>query len=121
LVGQVGTSADLPTYPALNSKFVLTDFSNTLVTFDGTAWRDADGGLYGVIQTAAAFTTSQTTISVASNPPAWLANEGASKTVYDITTAQAIGTVSSVSGATITLSADASHAGAAGDRLLIHV
>jgi hypothetical protein len=67
----------------------------------------------GEVAAGASWTTSSSTITLGSTAPAWLTalgTNGSGCNVFDITTGQNIGTISSVSGTTITLTADAAHA-----------
>ena len=68
----------------------------------------------GQVLAASATTTSSETVTLAAPVPSWVV---AGMEVFDTTSNLLIGTVGSVSGSTITLSADASHAIAAGDVL----
>ena len=83
----------------------------------GTGFTEVSGGGYVRVQVAGAltlggaFTTSSTTLTLASTAPAWLlalGTNGSSATVYDVTAGGAVGTVSSVSGTTVTLTSTAS-------------
>jgi hypothetical protein len=67
----------------------------------------------GQVLAAAATTTSSESVSVVT-APSWIV---AGMNIWDVTAGAQIGTVASVSGSTITLSADAAHAIAAGDVL----
>jgi hypothetical protein len=88
----------------------------------GTGGTEVSGGSYARVQVAGAltlngsFTTSSTTLTLASTAPAWLlalgsvATPGVGCNVYDVTNSQQIGTVASVSGTTVTLALAALHA-----------
>lgn len=80
---------------------------------------EVSGGAYARIQVAgqlaasASWTTSSTTLTLASTAPAWLlalGTNGSGVNVYDNTNGQQIGTVSSISGTTVTLTSTAAHA-----------
>lgn len=74
---------------------------------------EVSGGAYARVQVGgslaagASFTTSSTTITMGATIPSWVV---AGMSVYDTTAGAAIGTVSSTSGTTLTLTAAASHA-----------
>ena len=85
----------------------------------GTGFTEVASGAYarqqvaGTLAAAAAFTTSSTTITLSATAPSWLlalGTNGAGVSVYDITAGAFIGTVASISGAIVTLSAAAAHA-----------
>ena len=85
----------------------------------GTGFTEVTGGAYTRIQVAGAltasgtWTTASTTITLSATAPAWLTalgTNGSGVSVYDTTNSQFIGTVSSVSGTTVTLTAAAAHA-----------
>lgn len=85
----------------------------------GTGGTEVSGGAYARVQVAgtlaagASFTTSSSTITLGAAAPAWLTalgTNGSGVNVYDVTNSQQIGTVSSISGTTVTLTANASHA-----------
>jgi hypothetical protein len=69
-----------------------------------------------ILAATSSWTTSSTTITMSGSNPGPI-TAGAS--VFDQTTGQSIGTVSSWSGTTLTLQAAAAHAGSGGDSLLI--
>ena len=86
----------------------------------GSGFTEVTGGSYARVQVAGAltlngaFTTSSGTLTLASTAPAWLTAlgpNGYGVNVYDITVGAQIGTVSSVSGTTVTLQSAAAHAG----------
>jgi hypothetical protein len=85
----------------------------TEVSTSGTAYARVQ--LTGTLTAGASWTTSSTTITLASAAPAWLtalgttANPGNGVNVYDSTNSQQIGTVQSVSGTTVTLQSTAAH------------
>lgn len=118
-----------PAWPSLTSLF-LALFTTAPTSDSGvTGATEVSGGGYARVQVAgqltagAAFTTSSSTITLASAAPAWLTALGSSQngngvSVYDVTNGQQIGTVSSISGTTVTLTANASHASSgSGDTL----
>lgn len=85
----------------------------------GTGFTEVSGGAYARVQVSgnlaagASWTTSSTTITLGSSAPAWLTalgTNGSGVNVYDSTTSQQIGTVSSISGTTVTLTTTAAHA-----------
>jgi hypothetical protein len=85
----------------------------------GTGGTEVSGGAYARVQIAgalslsASFTTSSTTLTLASTAPAWLlalGTNGSGVNVYDATNSQQIGTVSSITSTTVTLQAAALHA-----------
>jgi hypothetical protein len=113
--------------PSSNMSRWLALFTAAPTSDAGTGGTEVSGGSYARVQVAGAltlngsFTTSSTTLTLASTAPAWLlaigqivggsiASPGAGMNVYDITNAQQIGTVSSVSGTTVTLTGTAAHA-----------
>lgn len=84
-----------------------------------TGATEVSGGAYARVQVAgqlaagASFTTSSTTLTLGSTAPAWLlalGTNGSNVNVYDNTNNQQIGTVSSISGTTVTLTGTAAHA-----------
>lgn len=85
----------------------------------GTGGTEVSGTSYARVQfagnltAAASFTTSSTTLTLSATAPAWLlalGTNGSGVSVYDITAGAFIGTVSSISGTTVTLTAAAAHA-----------
>lgn len=85
----------------------------------GTGFTEVSGGAYarvqvsGALALSASFTTSSTTLTLGSTAPAWLlalGTSGSGVSVYDTTNSQLIGTVSSITGTTVTLAAAALHA-----------
>src|SRR5579871_1601501 len=87
----------------------------------GTGGTEVSGAGYARVQIAgqlaagASWTTGVSTITLASAAPAWLTALGSSANgngvnVYDVTNNQQIGTVLSISGSTVTLTANAAHA-----------
>ena len=85
----------------------------------GTGGTEVSGGSYARVQVAGAltasgsWTTSSTTITLASTAPAWLTalgTNGSGVNVYSATAGAQIGTISSVSGTTVTLTTTAAHA-----------
>lgn len=104
-------------YPAIGSRY-LALFTAAPTSDAGTGGTEVSGGAYARVQVAgaltagASFTTSSTTISLASAAPSWLTalgSSGSGVNVFDATTGQQIGTVSSISGSTVTLTAAAAH------------
>lgn len=77
----------------------------TEVSSAGTAYARVQ--VAGSIAAAGSWTTSQSTISMGVSNPGWVVP---GMTVYDTTVGSAVGTVSSYSGTTLTLTATASHA-----------
>lgn len=84
----------------------------------GTGFTEVSGNGYARVQVAgalaagASFTTASTTITLGSTAPAWLlalGTNGSGVNVYSITAASQIGTVSSISGTTVTLTSTAAH------------
>ncbi len=116
--------------PAIASRFL--GLFTTAPTSDSgvTGATEVSGGAYARVQVAGALTvssssgapsTSSTTFTLSASAPAWLTalgTNGSGVNVYDSTGSFQIGTVSSVSGATVTLTANASNAGSLGDTLL---
>jgi hypothetical protein len=67
----------------------------------------------GALAAAAAFTTASTTLTLGAAAPAWLlalGTNGSGVNVYDQTSGKQVGTVSSISGTTVTLTAAAANA-----------
>ncbi|WP_036048643.1 hypothetical protein [Bradyrhizobium sp. Tv2a-2] len=79
----------------------------------GTGFTEVTGGSYarvqiaGAIAAAGTWTTATPNITMGSSNPGWVVP---GMTVYDVTAASAIGTVSSYSGTALTLTSNASHA-----------
>jgi hypothetical protein len=107
-------------YPTSTSRF-LALFTTAPTSDAGTGGTEVSGGSYARVQIAgqltanAAWTTSSTTITLNATAPAWLTalgTNGSGVNVFDNNTSilTNIGTVSSVSGTTVTLTASASHA-----------
>lgn len=112
LTGQIPMPALPSVYLALFTA-VGTDAGTgfTEVSTSGTAYARAQ--VAGALTASGSWTTSSTSITLAASAPAWLTALGASGSgvlIYDTTAGAAIGTVSSVSGTTVTLTAAASHA-----------
>lgn len=82
-----------------------SDSGEIEVSISGTGYARVQIG--GSLAAGASWTTSSTTITMGSTVPAWVV---AGMRVYDATAAAAIGTVSSTSGTTLTLTAAALHA-----------
>jgi hypothetical protein len=110
LTGQI----PMPSLPA-----VYLALFTAVGTDAGTGFTEVSGGSYarqqvaGSLTAGASWTTSSTTITLSASAPAWLTalgTNGSGVSVYDTTNSQLIGTVSSVSGATVTLTAAAAHA-----------
>jgi hypothetical protein len=86
----------------------------TEVSTSGTAY--ARQQCSGTLSLSASFTTSSTTLTLASTAPAWLlalgtvALPGNGVAIYDVTVSAYIGLIQSVSGTTVTLQAAAAHA-----------
>lgn len=104
--------------PALTSRY-LALFTTAPTSDAGTGATEVSGGSYARVQVAgalalsASFTTSSTTLTLASTAPAWLlalGTNGSGVNVYDATNSQQIGTVSSITTTTVTLTAAAAHA-----------
>jgi hypothetical protein len=69
----------------------------------------------GTLAAGASWTTGNSAITLGSTAPAWLTalgSNGSGVNVYDVTNSQQIGTVSSISGTTVTLTGTAAHASA---------
>jgi hypothetical protein len=118
--------APMPGSTAALSRFAAL-FSAAPTSDAGTGGTEVTGGGYARVQVAgqltanASWTTSSTTITLASTAPSWLTalgTNGSGCNVYDATSGQNIGTISSVSGTTITLTADAAHASSGSSDLL---
>jgi hypothetical protein len=79
----------------------------------GTGFTEVSGGAYARVQIAgsltagAAWTTTTPTIPLSAAVPSWVVP---GMSVYDVTSQQEIGTVQSVSGSNVTLTANAAHA-----------
>lgn len=105
-------------FPATASRFL--SLWTTAPTSDaGTGGTEVSGTGYARVQVAGAltlnvaFTTASTTLSLASAAPAWLTALGTGAggngvTVFDVTTGTQVGTVASISGSTVTLTAASS-------------
>lgn len=113
--------------PALASRY-LALFTTAPTSDAGTGGTEVSGTGYARVQVAgaltagASFTTSSTTITLASSAPAWLTalgTNGSGVNVYDATNSQQIGTVSGISGTTVTLTAAASHASSGSSNSLV--
>jgi hypothetical protein len=102
----------ISTMPALVSRY-LALFTAAPTSDAGTGGTEVSGTGYarvqvaGAIAAAASFTTASTMITMGTSNPGWLV---AGKNVYDATNGFNIGTVSSYSGTTLTLTATAAHA-----------
>ena len=99
--------------PALASRFMAL-FTTAPTSDAGTGGTEVSGGAYARVQIAgaltagAAFTTASTTLTLSAAAPAWLlalGTNGSGCNVWDATTGSNVGTVSSISGTTVTLSA----------------
>lgn len=104
--------------PTLASRF-LALFTTAPTSDAGTGGTEVSGGGYARVQVAgalalsAAFTTASTTLTLASAAPSWLTalgTNGSGVNAFDATNGQQIGTVSSISGSTVTLTTTAAHA-----------
>jgi len=83
----------------------------TEVSTSGTAYARVQ--VAGALTLSGSFTTSSTALTLASTAPAWLlalGTNGSGVNVYDATNSQQIGTVSSITGTTVTLTTTAAHA-----------
>lgn len=104
LTGQVG----VPALPAIYLAMFTAVGSDA-----GTGFTEVTGGSYarqqiaGALTAGASWTTSSSSITMASAVPAWVQ---AGMTIYDLTNGQPIGTVSSTAGSTVTLTGNATHA-----------
>ena len=78
--------------------------SGAVVNFPQAAGTEPWGG---ALAAGASFTTASTTITMGAAVPSWVV---AGANVYDVTASAQIGTVASVAGSTVTLSAAAAHA-----------
>src|SRR5581483_12108987 len=85
-----------------------------------TGATEVSGGAYARVQVAGALTaastisTASSTFTLASTAPAWLlalGTNGSGCNVYDLTNGKQIGTVSSISGTTVTLTGNAANNG----------
>lgn len=101
--------------PALAARYFAL-FTTAPTSNAGTGGTEVSGNGYARVQVAgaltagAAWTTSSSTITLAATAPAWLTalgTAGSGVNVYDATSGAQIGTVSAVSGTTVTLTADA--------------
>jgi hypothetical protein len=100
--------------PALGSRFLAlftaaptsdAGTGGTEVSTSGTGYARVQ--VAGELAAGAAFTTSSTSITLSASAPSWVV---AGMNVFDITANANVGTVASVSGATVTLTGDAAHA-----------
>lgn len=105
-------------FPATPSVF-LALFTTAPTSDAGTGGTEVSGGAYARVQVAgqlaagASWTTASTTITLGATAPAWLlalGTNGSGVNVYDTTNGKQIGTVSSVSGTTVTLTTTAANA-----------
>lgn len=95
----------------------------------GTGGTEVSGGSYARVQVAGALavsgssgapSTASATITLAATAPAWLTalgTNGSGVNVFDLTNGKQIGTVSSISGTTVTLTGNAANNGSLGDSL----
>lgn len=104
-------------YVSLASRF-LALFTTAPTSDAGTGGTEVSGTGYARVQVAgalaagASWTTSSTTLTLGSTAPAWLlalGTNGSGCNVYDATTSQNIGTVSSITTTTVTLTSTAAH------------
>lgn len=103
--------------PSLASRYVAL-FTTAPTSDAGTGGTEVSGTGYARVQVAgtlaagASWTTSSTTITLGSTAPAWLlalGTNGSGCNVYDTTNSQQIGTVSSITTTTVTLTSTAAH------------
>jgi hypothetical protein len=127
-----GAIVTVPAGATANYTRFLALFSTAPTSDAGTGGTEISGGSYARVQFAgelalnASFTTSSTTLTLASTAPAWLLALGTGAggngvNVYDLTVAGGvqIGTVTSISGTTVTLTTTAAHASSgAADNIL---
>jgi hypothetical protein len=113
-----------PTLPSL----WLALFTTAPTSDSGAGVVEVSGGSYARIQvagpatTTAGTTTSSPTVTIGGGVPAWITQNGqtgAGFSVYDKTTGLIVGTISSVGGTTITLTANATNAITSGDVVTI--
>jgi hypothetical protein len=116
--------------PAVGSRFL--GLFTTAPTSDSgvTGATEVSGGSYARVQIAGALavsgssgapSTASATITLAATAPAWLlalGTNGSGVNVYDATASVTIGTVSSISGTTVTLTGNSAHNGSLSDSLL---
>jgi hypothetical protein len=116
--------------PAIASRFL--GLFTTAPTSDSgvTGATEVSGGSYARVQIAGALavsgssgapSTGSATFTLAATAPAWLlalGTNGSGVNVYDATGSVTIGTVSSISGTTVTLTTNALHNGSLSDSLL---
>lgn len=111
-------AAGVSPYPAIGSRW-LALFTAAPTADAGSGGTECSGNGYARVQVAGAltlngaFTTSSTTLTLASTAPAWLLAlgiNGSGVNAYDATNGQQIGTVSGISGVTVTLTGAAAHA-----------
>lgn len=99
-------------FPSIGSRY-LALFTTAPTSDAGTGGTEVSGGSYARVQIAGAiaaggtWTTSSTSITMGSSNPGWVV---AGMSIWDITAGAYIGTVSSYSGTTLTLTSTASHA-----------
>lgn len=99
-------------FPSIGSRY-LALFTTAPTSDAGTGGTEVSGGSYARVQIAGAiaaggtWTTSSTSITMGSSNPGWIV---AGMSVWDITASAFIGTVSSYSGTTLTLTSTAAHA-----------
>ncbi len=117
-------------FPAIGSRYL--GLFTTAPTSDSgvTGATEVSGGSYARVQVAGALSvsgssgapsTASATITLASTAPAWLlalGTNGSGCNVYDATGSVTIGTVSSISGTTVTLTGNSAHNGSLSDSLL---
>lgn len=119
---EMAWEAGVQPMPANASGRWLALFTTAPTSDAGTGGTEVTGGSYARVQVAgslaagASFTTASTTITLGSTAPAWLLALGAAATpgggcnVYDSTASAQIGTVTSITGTTVTLTTTAAHA-----------
>lgn len=108
----------IPLITASSSRF-LALFSTAPTSDAGTGGTELSGSGYARVQIAgalalsASFTTASTTLTLGSTAPAWLlalGTNGSGVNAYDMTNGFQIGTVSSITTTTVTLTSTAAHA-----------
>lgn len=115
---QLGWLTGQQPFPSAPSVFLA--LMTAVDTDAGTGGTEVTGGSYARVQVAGTLTaggtisTGSATFSLGASAPAWLTalgTNGSGVSVYDVTVGAFIGTVQSISGTTVTLTANAAHAG----------
>lgn len=123
---QLAYCAGQSPFPTANSVFLA--LMTAVDTDGGSGGTEVTGGSYARVQVAGQLTAASTivggtstTITLASTAPAWLlalGTNGSGCNVFDVTSNKQIGTVSTISGTTVTLTGTASNSGSGSSDVL---